>query len=117
MSDADLIFSGPRALAAKVAAREISARELVEASLRRIAAVNGSLNAFRVVMEEEALAAADAIDARGEPTGVLAGVPLAVKDDVPLAGQRMTLGSRASAPVQDADAEFIRRLRAAGAIP
>ena len=117
VSDADLIFSGPRALAAKVAAREISARELVEASLRRIAAVNGSLNAFRVVMEEEALAAADAIDARGEPTGVLAGVPLAVKDDVPLAGQRMTLGSRASAPVQDADAEFIRRLRAAGAIP
>ncbi|MDR1803230.1 MAG: hypothetical protein LBQ94_06435, partial [Treponema sp.] len=117
MSDADLIFSGPRALAAKVAARDISARELVEASLRRIAAMNGSLNAFRVVMEEEALAAADAIDARGEPTGALAGVPLAVKDDVPLAGQRMTLGSRASAPVQDTDAEYIRRLRSAGAIP
>jgi len=117
VSDADLIFSGPRALAAKIAAREISARELVEASLRRIAAVNESLNAFRVVMEEEALAAADVIDARSEPAGALAGVPLAVKDDAPLTGQRMTLGSRAGAPVQDADAEFIRRLRAAGAIP
>ena len=117
MNDADLIFSGPRALAAKVAAREISARELVEASLRRIAALNGKMNAFRVVMEEEALSAADAIDKRGEPAGALAGVPLAVKDDAPLAGQRMTMGSRINVPVENADAEFIRRLRAAGAIP
>ncbi|HTW12727.1 MAG TPA: amidase family protein, partial [Solirubrobacteraceae bacterium] len=115
---ADLAFAGPLELAAKVRARELSARELVELYLRRIEELNPALNAFRVVLAEEALAAATELDQRSDPPdGPLAGVPIAVKDDMPFAGQRMTYGSRVPAEVQPADAEPLRRLRAAGAIP
>ncbi len=65
-------------------------------------------------MAEEALAAAD--DAAGSD-GPLAGVPIAVKDEMPVAGQAMTWGSRTYGPPQAADAELVGRLRAAGAIP
>ena len=62
---------------------------------------------------EQALAEADRVD-RSAP---LAGVPLAVKDDIDLAGETPTRGSRSFGPPATADAEPIRRLRAAGAIP
>jgi amidase len=109
----DLLFAGPAALAAKVRAKEVSPRELVEAHLARIDALNGKLNAFRVTMAEQALAEADAMTSFDGP---LAGVPIAVKDDLPVAGQAMTWGSRTYGPPQPADAEAVRRLRAAGAI-
>jgi amidase len=119
VDDADLIFCGPRTLAAKIAVGEVSAREVVAASLSRIERVNPLLNAFRVTLAEEALAAAEELDARPreQVRGRLAGVPLAVKDDMPVAGQRMTRGSRSPAPVEPVDAEVIQRFRAAGAIP
>ncbi len=117
-TETDLAFAGPLALAAKVRAREIGARELVELYLRRIEAFNPQLNAFRVTLAEEALAAASAIDERGAAdAGPLTGVPIAVKDDMPMEGQRATFGSRSRVEVQAADAEPLRRLRAAGAIP
>jgi amidase len=120
-NDTDLAFAGPLALAAKVRAREIGARELVEMYLRRIEALDPQLNAFRVTLAEQALAAASALDEGGAADagvgGILAGVPIAVKDDMPVAGQRMTHGSRSRVDVQGADAEPLRRLRAAGAIP
>jgi amidase len=96
-----------------VRAREISARELVELSLRRIEALDPRLNAFRVTMPEEALAQADAASADGP----LAGVPVAVKDDLAVRGQSATRGSRSYGPPAEDDAEPVRRLRAAGAIP
>jgi amidase len=111
-ADHDLLFSGPAALAELVRAGEVQPRELVELCLRRIEALNPRLNAFRVTMAEEALAAADA-----GPTGPLAGVPIAVKDDLPIAGQSTTRGSRSYGPPAAVDAEAVRRLRAAGAIP
>jgi amidase len=111
-ADHDLLFSGPAALAELVRTREVQPRELVELCLRRIEALNPRLNAFRVTMAEEALAAADA-----DPTGPLGGVPIAVKDDLPVAGQSTTRGSRSYGPPASADAEAVRRLRAAGAIP
>ncbi|MBV8955662.1 MAG: amidase [Solirubrobacterales bacterium] len=111
-TDTEVIFDGPAALAERVRSGELSATEIVEACLRRIEAVDGRLNAFRVTMAEEALAAAAA-----QPTGPLAGVPFAVKDDLPVAGQTTTRGSRSHAPPAAADAEAIRSLRAAGAIP
>jgi amidase len=111
-ADHDLLFSGPAALAELVRTREVGARELVELSLRRIEALNPRLNAFRVTMAEEALAAADA-----GPTGPLAGVPIAIKDDLPVSGQSTTRGSRSYGPPAAADAEAVRKLRAAGAIP
>jgi amidase len=119
MDDADLIFCGTRTLAAKIAVGELGARELVEASLRRIEEIDPLLNAFRVTLAEEALAAADRLDckSREDGRGPLSGVPFAVKDDIPVAGQRMTRGSRAPAPLQPLDAEVIHKFREAGAIP
>jgi amidase len=117
-ADSDLAFAGPLALAAKIRAREVSARELVELYLRRIEALDPKLNAFRVTLAEQALAAASALDESGAAdAGPLTGVPIAVKDDMPVAGQRMTYGSRSRVDLQPADAEPLRRLRAAGAIP
>jgi amidase len=117
-TDTDLAFAGPLALAAKVRARELGARELVELYLRRIEALDPKLNAFRVTLAEQALAAASARDRGGAAdAGPLTGVPIAIKDDMPVAGQRMTHGSRSRVEPQGADAEALRRLRAAGAIP
>ncbi len=110
----ELSFEGPARLAGLVRSKEVKPRELVELFLGRIEALDPKLNAFRVVMGEEALAAADALPDLEAP---LAGVPIAVKDDLPLAGQSTTKGSRSYGPPQTEDAEPIARLRAAGAIP
>jgi amidase len=110
----ELAFVGPAKLAEMVRAKEVKPRELVELSLRRIEELDPRLNAFRLVMAEEALAAADALK---DLSGPLAGVPLAVKDDLAVAGQAVTKGSRSYGPAQAEDAEGVRRLRAAGAIP
>ncbi|HET9720022.1 MAG TPA: amidase family protein [Solirubrobacteraceae bacterium] len=118
-ADLELAYAGPGALAAMVRAREIRPRELVELYLRRIEQLDPRLNAFRTVMADEALAAADRLESGDAGnTGLLAGVPVAVKDDQPVQGQPVTYGSRATdrAP-QPADAEVVGRLRAAGAIP
>jgi amidase len=109
-----LAFAGPAQLAELVRSRQLKARELVELFLARIERLDPQLNAFRVVMSEQALAAADAA---GGGDGPLAGVPVAVKDDLPVAGQAMTWGSRSYGPPQTADGEPVKRLREAGAIP
>jgi amidase len=110
----EFAFAGPGALAANVRAREVAPRELVELFLGRIEALDPQLNAFRTTLAEQALAEADS---PAELDGPLAGVPIAVKDDLPVAGQAMTWGARSYGPPQPADAEAVRRLRAAGAIP
>ena len=68
-ADADLVFAGPLALAERVRAKEIQPRELVEACLRRIEALDPRLNAFRVTLPEEALAAADTVPTDGPLAG------------------------------------------------
>lgn len=110
----DFAFAGPGALADLVRTRQVKPRELVELYLGRIDSLNARLNAFRVTLAEEALAAADSATGSDGP---LAGVPIAVKDDTPLAGQLTTKGSRSVGEPAPADAEVVRRLRAAGAIP
>jgi amidase len=112
-ADEELVFAGPGALAERVRAREIHPRELVEACLRRIEALDPKLNAFRTTMPDEALAAAESDSSEGP----LAGVPIAIKADTPVAGQPTTRGSTSHGPAEPADAEVVRRLRAAGAIP
>ena len=114
IANTDLAFAGPTALAAQVRAGEVSPRELVELYLRRIEEINPRLNAFRTLMAEQALAEADE---RIGHDGPLAGVPIAIKDDVAVTGQVATRGSRSFGPPAVADAEIVRRLRAAGAIP
>jgi amidase len=113
-TDQDLAFAGPVALAELVRLRQAQPRELVELFLRRIERINPYLNAFRTTLPEQALAEADAMT---EPSGLLAGVPIAVKDDMRVAGQVTTVGSRSYGATNAADSEAVRRLRAAGAIP
>ena len=115
----DLAFAGPAALGQLVRSRQATPRELVELFLARIEALDSRLNAFRTTLAEQALAEADAALEHGSPTGPLAGVPIAVKDDLAVAGQVATRGLRSAnwpAPAAS-DAEPVRRLRAAGAIP
>jgi Asp-tRNA(Asn)/Glu-tRNA(Gln) amidotransferase A subunit family amidase len=112
---------GALATAARVRAGEVSAVALCEAALERIARVDPGLNAFRSVQPELALAAARAVDAAvadGEDPGPLAGVPVAVKDNVEIAGMPQTNGSAIDPPwVSAADAHAVEGLRAAGAVP
>ena len=113
-AEQDLAFAGPGTLADMIRRREVSPRELVELFLARMEAIDPKLNAFRVTMAEKTLTAADALTGADSP---LAGVPVAIKDDIPVAGQSVTRGSRSYGPPESADAEVVRRLRAAGAIP
>lgn len=104
--------------AAALAAGEVTARELTERALARIEAAQPVLNAFRRVRAEAALGEADAADrrlARGERLPLL-GVPVAVKDDVDVAGEPTAFGCPGDFPVKEADSEAVRRLRAAGAV-
>jgi amidase len=117
----DLHWWTARDLAAAVARRELSAREVVAAHLARIDAVNGQVNAIVSLRPEEALLReADAADervARGEALGPLHGLPIAIKDLEDTAGIRTTYGSKLFAEnVPAADAPLVARLRAAGAI-
>ncbi|HEY7404761.1 MAG TPA: amidase [Candidatus Angelobacter sp.] len=100
--------------------KEVSPVELTEACLKEIEQRNPALNAFITVTAESALVEARKAEAeitRGEWKGPLHGIPLAVKDLAETAGIRTTA---ASAVLKDyvpaADAEVIRRLKAAGAI-
>jgi amidase len=113
-TDEDLAFAGPVALAELVRSGEVHPRELVELSLGRIETLNPQLRAFRTTMPDEALAAADRAADSGGP---LAGVPVAIKDEMAVAGQTLTRGSRSYGPPEAADSEVVRRLRLAGAIP
>ena len=117
-TDRETAFAGPAALAGLVHAREATPGELVELYLRRIEALDPRLNAFRATLAEQALAEADGLD-DDRLAGPLAGVPIAVKDDIALAGQVATKGTQvlAGAPPAAVDAAPLRRLRAAGAIP
>ncbi|GAA2934708.1 amidase [Streptomyces thioluteus] len=97
---------------------EVSARELTEGALRRIEATQGTVNAFRWVRAEEALREADEADrlrAAGERRALL-GVPVAVKDDMDVAGLPTAFGCAGEFPVKGVDGEAVRRLRAAGAV-
>ncbi|MCC6846979.1 MAG: hypothetical protein IT294_00660 [Deltaproteobacteria bacterium] len=108
-------------LAALIRSRAASSREVVEAHLARVAAVNPVVNAITEVREDEALAAADAADAsvaRGAALGPLHGVPVTVKVNVDVAGSATTAGMPVFAEERPAtDAPLVARLRAAGAIP
>jgi amidase len=99
-------------------AGETTSRELVEAAIERAEATQETLNAFRVICAEEALSAADEADRRlGDGEGApLLGVPVAIKDDVDLTGHTSPFGCGGGSPAVR-DAEAVRRLREAGAIP
>ena len=97
---------------------ELTAPELLEVYLQRIARLDSELGCYRVVLtdsaRDEAYAAQDRLDA-GELLPLL-GVPIAIKDDVDVAGEVTACGSGGHRPAVTSDAEAVRRLRAAGAV-
>src|SRR5215467_5228982 len=104
-----------------VRGREVSSREVVQAHLDRVEAVNPHVNAIVRLLPEQALAAADEADrlaADGTWLGPLHGVPVTVKENIDVAGTPTTQGVPALAEaVAPVDAPPVERLRAVGAIP
>ncbi len=103
---------------AALAAGEVSSGELVERTLAGIEATQPTLNAFRIVCADSArleAAAADRRLAAGERLPLL-GVPVAIKDDVDLAGHPTAFGCPGDFPPKAHDSELVRRLREAGAV-
>jgi amidase len=114
----DVAFAGAARQAEMVRAGEVSPTELVRLCLDRIARLDPQLNAFRVVLAEQALLEAEQAEARlraGEERPLL-GVPIALKDEVDVVGQVNTHGTDGFTEPATADAEMVRRLREAGAI-
>ncbi len=120
MSD-ELWRLGAAELAGLIRKREVASREVVDAHLRRIEAVNGSVHAITVTLTDAVLAAAedaDAVLAAGGEVPPLHGVPFTVKENIDLAASATTQGLVAfERAVPDLDAPHIAQLRAAGAIP
>jgi amidase len=109
----DLLFRPVTELAASVRSGEITARELVQASLDRIEEVNPKLNAFVDVFAEEALAEADGIGA--DDPRPFAGVPIAIKNNRAIAGKRLTLASDFTGDfAAPYDHNVVEKLKAAG---
>jgi amidase len=117
MDNTDIAFAGAGELARMLAGGAITAPELVEIYLDRIAQLNPELNAYRVVFADtarsEATTAQQRLDA-GDRLPLL-GVPVAIKDDVDTAGEVTTVGTSAYGAAKPHDADVVRRLRAAGA--
>lgn len=99
---------------------DFGAREVTEAALARVEAVNPALNAIVQRMDAEARAAADAVDAAraaGAPLGPMAGVPVTIKVNVDQAGHATTNGLRMQAGLIAAeDSPVVANLRRAGAV-
>jgi amidase len=106
-------------IAAKIARKELSAAQFVEACLERVKTLNPALNAI-VTLNPRALEDAARLDARiqaGENPGPLCGLTVGIKDVTPVAGLRTTYGSPIYADyVPQEDALVVKRLRDAGAI-
>lgn len=117
---ADLAFAPAAEIAARVRSRELTARQVVEAFLERIERLQKRLNAFTQILSDLALEQARGIDEAvraGRSPGPLAGVPVAVKDIIDVAGTATTAGSHVSFHRQAVhDAPVAARLRASGAV-
>ena len=118
MDSIELAFAGAAEHARMLRTGEVTAPALTELYLERIDRLDPELRAYRVVLADSARAEAgdaqDRLDA-GERLPLL-GVPIAIKDDVDVAGEITTYGSSAHGPAVTKDAEVVRLLRDAGAV-
>ena len=118
MLDEEVAFAGVGGQVELVRRGDVSSRELVELALGRIERLDRELNAFGAVYAERALLEAAQADARvraGESRPLL-GIPVAVKDEIDIGGEITSRGTGAIATRATADAEVVRRVRAAGGI-
>src|SRR5258705_5224607 len=116
----NLLDASARDIRDGVTGGQLSAVDVAPACLDRIATVNPTLNAFNLVDAERALSRAEAVDRRraeGRALGPLAGVPIALKDNMNVRGMRTTASSRILEHfVPPYDATVVQRLENAGAI-
>ncbi len=119
-TDTELIHLGAVELARRIADRQVSSREVVDAHIRRIEQVNPQLNAVCQPLFDQARGEATAADehqASGEPLRPLHGVPITVKECFHLKGTPASIGVRRFVEERHSDdALVVARLRAAGAI-
>ena len=114
----ELAFLSATELAAKVAAKEISAVELLQMYLQRVDTYNPNLNALCVDIRDQAMADAEAADAalaQGQSLGAFHGVPMTVKESYNVAGTATTWGNpdwRDNVTAEDA--ECVKKLKGAG---
>jgi amidase len=111
----DVAYAGVLGQRELLRSGRLSAVELLDLCLARIDRLDGRLNAFRTVFREQARAEAQAADAAHDDRPLL-GIPVAVKDNVAVAGHAPGMGTGSPEPVAGRDAEQVRRLRAAGAV-
>jgi amidase len=114
----ELAFAGAARQAEMVRGGEVSPKELVQLHLDRIGRLDPQLNAFRKVFAEKAMLEAEQAEARvraGDERPLL-GVPIAIKDEVDVAGEINSHGTDAFSEPAKQDSEMVRRLREAGAI-
>ena len=95
---------------------DLTPRIVVDEALGRISALDPALNAFSVVLAEEARAEASAVAHRRSAPGPLYGVPIAIKEELDVAGAVTTFGGEGNSTAASADCELVARLRAAGAV-
>ncbi len=117
----DLCFLPVTELSSRIREGSLSPVELVEAFLERIKKLNPRVNAYCLVLEEEARKRAEEAEKalkKGGKLGPLHGVPIAIKDLTPMRGVRTTFGSRLFEHfVPERDAVVVERLKEAGAVP
>jgi Asp-tRNA(Asn)/Glu-tRNA(Gln) amidotransferase A subunit family amidase len=120
MSTGELAYASVSEIARRVSTGDVSAREVAEAFMARISDLDRSLNSFITVLADQALEQAAHLDAArrgGAPLGPLAGVPIAVKDLIDVAGVATTGGGHPRfSRTARADAPLVARIRAAGGI-
>ena len=120
-NDNQIYYKDATELAQLIRTKQLSSREVVQAHLDRIGAVNPKINAVVTLMAEDALKGADAADkavASGVELGPLHGVPFTIKDTLDTAGVPTQRGSKLFAGfIPDKDATAVTRFKAAGGIP
>jgi aspartyl-tRNA(Asn)/glutamyl-tRNA(Gln) amidotransferase subunit A len=113
----NLLTDSTETLRARIKSGETTARAVVESSLDAADHLNDTLNAFLQLDRAGALRRAEDIDAAGAAVGALAGIPVAIKDNICVRGLQTSCGSRILGPYHPPyNATAIERLNAAGAV-
>jgi amidase len=108
--------AGVEETARLVASGAMTARQATDAAIDRIEQLNPGLNAISVLLADRARAEADERDRQTESRGPLHGVPVVIKEEIAVEGCVTTFGGEGNSTPATADAEVVRRLRAAGAV-